>query len=505
MDGRRSTQTGVVVTTPIIRLLVFHALAGALLVTAFQPFAWWPLAFACLAFLFYQWQNLSPGQCFWTGLAFGSGLFLSGVSWVYVSLHTYGGMPLWMGSIAVLGFSTVLALVIALPGYLAARLFPPGSWLRVASFPLLWVVFEWVRSWLLTGFPWLELGYSQTPGWLFALAPIGGVYLVSLMVATVACILVGLLQLNRYRLHLSASLALLLAFAWGAQKISWSENTGGAIQAGIVQANVAIEEKWLAGRRDTIIDQLAELSRALNAEHQLDLLVWPETALPIYQQQTNADFWQSIVPEGVALVTGLLDSPTPSETYNAASVLCGGRQLIYRKRHLVPFGEYLPLRFIFNWVLEYLQLPMSDLSAWPGKQVLDCGDSLNIGLSICYEDAFASELRDHAGDASLLVNISEDGWFGDSFAPHQRLQMAQMRARELSRPMLRSANTGPSAIIDHHGRVVASTQQFQVDTLVQQVRPQTGETLYKRFGNWVVWLALLLLSGMSVLNRFRHL
>ena len=201
-------------------------------------------------------------------------------------------------------------------------------------------------------------------------------------------------------------------------------------------------------------------------------------------------------------MTGLLDSSgTDQKVFNAATLACDGQTQLYRKRHLVPFGEYLPLRFLFNWVLEYLEFPMSDFASWQGQQALGCGESIKIGLSICYEDAFAAEYREHLGDATILVNISEDAWFGDSFAPHQRTQMAQMRARELARPMVRSSNPGPSFVIDHTGEIKIISDQYQVATFVEKVQPHTGDTLFKRFGNWIIYLSFLLVLASVLINR----
>jgi apolipoprotein N-acyltransferase len=168
---------------------------------------------------------------------------------------------------------------------------------------------------------------------------------------------------------------------------------------------------------------------------------------------------------------------------------------------LVPFGEYLPLRFLFNWVLEYLELPMSDFSAWSEQQTLSCGETLRIGLSICYEDAFANEHRVFNRGSNVLVNISEDAWFGDSLAPHQRLQMAQMRARELSRPMVRSANSGPSAFIDHRGQILQRSEQFEPASLQQSIQPQKGATPYQRFGDWIVWVCIGFASFVAFTSR----
>jgi len=472
-------------------------------VLAFAPFHFWPLAPLCVAGFFILVVETRPKIAFLRGLAFGYGVFGVGVSWVYVSLSTYGGMPLWMGVIAVLGFAGLLALFIAIPCYLVARFLPQNKAHRLLALPLLWVVFEWLQSWVLTGFPWMDLGYTQTNTWLFAWAPIGGVYLVSAAVAGLAACFAWLWEFRSWRAMLPV--AVLVGMSWGVDKISWSQAIGDSVKVAIVQANVPINDKWQFGKRQDVIANYQRLSTTIQAKEQPDLIIWPETALPLYMQETDASFWSTIKPPNTALLTGVMDAPSltaarPSydESYNAAVLSCEGQIQLYRKRHLVPFGEYMPLRFLFGWVLDYLDLPMSDFSYWQGIQPLRCGDNINIGLSICYEDAFANEYREHVGDATMLANISEDAWFGDSFAPHQRLQMAQMRARELARPMVRSANSGPSVVIDHRGRVLAKTPQFEVHTLSHKVSPQTGDTPYKRFGNWSVYLCFLLLAGLGL-------
>lgn len=456
-----------------------------------------------LAIFFKLHLGLNPKQALYFGISFGLGLYLVGVSWVYVSLHVYGGMPLWMGSIAVLGFSSLLALFIALPSYIAAKLFPILDTdgyrisLRLSCLAAAWLVFEWGKSWVLTGFPWLDLGYSQTPSWLFALAPIGGVYLVSAAVLiTVASLVVMIGRPQKLLVMGSLSvLSLLWVASYFLTTTQWSEPTGDPISIGVVQPNTPINDKWQPEYRQSLMQNLVGQSQKLVDESEFlpAFIVWPETALPIYHQQTDAKFWQSLKHPEVGLLTGLVDSPDYQQSYNAAILLCDGQQQIYRKRHLVPFGEYLPLRFLFNWVLEYLELPMSDFSSWQEQQVLDCGESIKIGLSICYEDAFADEHRRFNERANVLVNISEDAWFGDSFAPHQRLQMAQMRARELARQMVRSANSGPSALIDEAGQILEQTPQFEVASFVARVQPLTGATPYQTFGNWIVGLAGLLL------------
>lgn len=483
--------------------------SGALLVGAFAPLAWWWLSFPSLFSLALLQRAKSPQQGFWLGLAFGYGLYGVGVSWVYISLHIYGGMPLWMGGLAVLAFAGVLALFVALPCAMAAALAAKTAnpnhreAQRLLALLLLWIIFEWAKSWVLTGFPWLDVGYSQTNSWLFSLAPIGGVYLVSFAVVTCAFLAAFAVASNTpQRARLIAVLGVLVIplISVCVTKIHWSQADGPPLTVGIVQPNTPVNKKWQPRYRDKVIQNLANLSvglqRDLNARGAefaagLDLIVWPETALPLAYQQTGNEFWASLTTPKTALLTGIMDSPGFEQSYNAAVLSCAGEQQIYRKRHLVPFGEYLPLRFLFAWVLDYLNLPMSDFSAWKDSQSLQCGEHIKVGLSICYEDAFAAEFAKHSGDATLLVNISEDAWFGDSLAPHQRLQMAQMRARELSRPMVRSANSGPSAVIDQYGQVLADTGQFETATLLYKLQPQSGATPFKRFGNWIVWLCLL--------------
>jgi apolipoprotein N-acyltransferase len=488
---------------------------GGLQVFAFAPFEYWPMSFISLGLYFYLVQSQTPKISFFAGLAYGYGLFGIGVSWVYVSLATYGGMPLWMGGLTVIGFAGILALFIACASALAAILF--SGRIRLIALPFVWVVFEWMKSWVLTGFPWLDIGYTQTPSWFLSWASVGGVYLVSLVVVGISSLLV--ISVNAILSNKKAdskaenflapllALVIIVSASFLIQRVEWSTPIGDPIEVGIVQANISINSKWQAGTRDKLISEYRVLSKQLQKQKEIDLLVWPETALPLYIQQTDMEFWNNITPQGTALLTGIIDSPSIAqgnleESYNAAVLSCGGQTQVYRKRHLVPFGEYLPLRFLFNWVLEYLQLPMSDFSSWQGQQSLNCGN-IKLGLSICYEDAFAAEYREFVGDATVLINISEDAWFGDSFAPHQRRQMAQMRARELSRPMIRSANSGPSLFIDERGALLSATAQFETAILSKQVQPHTGDTPFKRYGNWVIVLSILITLCMGLIQRKR--
>ena len=483
--------------------VVASFLLGALSVLSFAPFELWWLSYFTLAGLFTLLWTTTVKKGFVIGFSFGLGLYLFGVSWVYISLSTYGGMPLWMGSIAVLGFASLLSLFIGAFAGLVSRFFAARSRARMFAFAVSWPIFEWMKSWVLTGFPWLDIGYTQAPSWLFAWAPLGGLYLVSLIVAIVAaCIALAWFSKGK---SLFVLLCLVLV-SWWLNGLEWSQATGRPLQVAVVQANVDLEAKWQSANRDAVIGRYSELIDDLNQRHSLDLVVLPETALPLYLSQANESFWNSLKPDGVALLTGVLEASSLDEAdvpqvYNAATLVCDKKQQVYRKRHLVPFGEYLPLRFLFDWVLTYLDLPMSDLSAWPGQQTLECGERIKIGLSICYEDAFSSEYQSNVGDATMLVNISEDAWFGDSLAPHQRQQMAQMRARALARPMIRSANSGPSTFIDERGQLLLETKQFQVQAVSHSVQPHTGDTLFKRWGIWIIYLCFVLIGVLLIYEK----
>ena len=496
------------VLRPRLGLLIAFC-AGALLVTGFAPVGWWWVAWPSAGLLLLLQVNASPKRALVLGFAYGLGLYLFGVSWVYVSLHVYGGMPFWMGSIVVLAFTSLMALFIALPCFLAAwllqRLSSANNGYRLILLVGLWTIFEWSKSWMLTGFPWLDIGYTQTQSSLFSFAPVGGVYLISFLVLTssAAIVHVFLSRAQNFSRCILAFALILILSSIPLAKVNWTSPVGDSLQVGVVQPNTDISSKWQTQTRDQVIRNLIKVSNRLatNSAQPAELLVWPETALALYARQTNEQFWQNLIPSETSLITGILNAPDDDASYNAAMLVCGGQQQLYRKRHLVPFGEYLPLRFLFSWVLDYLQIPMSDFSAWKGEQTLSCGDQLIIGLSICYEDAFAGEHRRFNRDATILVNISEDAWFGESLAPHQRLQMAQMRARELAKPMVRSANTGPSAIIDQRGRVVAQTTQFEAASLNLPVQPYQGFTPFQRYGNWIIWLSMLMVITTGLAAR----
>ncbi len=475
---------------------------GALLPLAFAPFDFFPLAFLAPALLFHLWSDGSAARAAWRGFLFGLGMFGVGVSWVYVSLHTFGHMPAALAALATFLFVAVLSLYPALLGFVQARLFDrTRSWHALLVLPALWVLFEWVRSWFLTGFPWLHLGYSQTDTWLSGVAPWFGVYGVSLVVAITSGLLAQSLRApEKFLWRYVPALSTIFLVGWLAGKIEWTEPTGAPLPVALVQGNVPLELKWQPAYRDTILQRYRDLSARADGAA---LIVWPEAAIPARLDEIDPNYLADLKRSNADFLIGVVERDNVTRGYYNSVLALGRDTGIYRKQHLVPFGEFLPFPSVFRWLLDYLRVPMSDFSSGASDQPPLTAAGQKIGVSVCYEDAFGEEIIRALPQATLLVNVSEDAWFGDSLAPHQRLQMARLRALESGRPMLRAANTGPSAVIDHRGAVVARAPQFQAFVLRAAVQPRQGATPYVGMGNTPIILLLggLALAGFAAARR----
>jgi apolipoprotein N-acyltransferase len=365
-----------------------------------------------------------------------------------------------------------------------------------------------VRGWIFTGFPWLNLGNSQTDSPLSGLAPVLGVYGISWALTFSAGALVWLIvESNRNRVIGLISVVVLWTAAGLLTLIEWSDKDGEPLTASLIQGNVPQNLKWRPDQRRPTIDLYTRLSRD---RWDRDIVIWPETALPAYYHQAES-FLQKLAREaknngGATLLVGLpvlkeeVEGEPGDQYFNSVvRVGTGGddHTQFYYKSHLVPFGEYIPLKALLGGLLELMQVPMANFSRGNIKQPLVTVAGRSIGISICYEDVFGEEVIRGLPEASLLVNVSNDAWFGDSFAPHQHLQMARMRSIETARPMLRATNNGVSAVIDHKGNVLATSPQFEVAVLDGKVQPQAGATPYVLIGNWPVLIGLFLALGVS--------
>ncbi len=483
------------------------ALAGALAVAGFAPLGWYPLAILGLAGLFLLARDAAPGRAFRLGWAWGLGHFLAGVSWVYVSISVYGGMPAPVAALATLLFCAFVALLPALALALAARLAPPG-WRRTAlALPAAWTLLEWVRGWLFTGFPWLALGYSQAPDSpLAGFAPLLGVYGLSLLAALSAGLLVVLLPSaggggNR-RAYALATLAALWLSAWALQQVEWTRPEGEPVRVSLVQGNIAQDMKFRPEKLQATLDHYARAVLASRAR----LIVLPETALPLFRSSVPPDYLQLLADHARArggdLLLGIPEDAGPERYYNSALTLGTSPEGLYRKVHLVPFGEFVP--FGFRWAVDMMSIPLGDFSAGEADQPPLAAAGQRLAVNICYEDVFGEERIHAARDATLLVNISNDAWFGASLAPWQHLQIGALRSLEAGRWQLRANNTGVTAILDHKGRTLAALAPFTAGSLDGQAQGRSGLTPYLRFGNYpAALLAVLLLWRAARAGRRR--
>ena len=474
--------------------------AGAATELSFAPFGYFPLGIIGPAILFYLWLDAPPRSAFLIGLCFGTGLFGLGVSWVYVSIQVYGGMPAPLAALSVLLFILLLSFFPAIVGLVQARTRTGDVVKATLLIPALWTLVEWIRGWVLTGFPWLSLGYGQIDSALSGIAPWSGVYGVSWASAICSGLLVAIVRAGGRgrKIQIACGGVVLWAAIWFAGQVSWVSPAGNPLKIALVQGNVPLEAKWRPEEKGSLVRMYLDVSAKYTDR---DMIVWPEAALPVYLDQLPRTFWEELSRHPADFVTGILERKRKGQSeksFNSVLVAASGDSRMYRKQHLVPFGEYVPLSFIFDWIIAYLNIPMSDFTAWEGEQdPIDIAGA-RVAITICYEDAFSGEVRRSLGDATVLINVSEDSWFGDSFAPHQRLDMAKMRALENGRPMLRAGNTGISAVIDHTGRVTARTAQFVKTVLLAEVQPMQGTTPFVRFGAWpTIGLCLILVLIFS--------
>ncbi len=471
-------------------------IAGALLVLAYAPFEHYWLAPLALALLVWSWQGAAPRRAGWRGFLFGLGLYGGGVSWVYISLHVYGGAPPLFAALANGLLILYLALYPALAGYLLNRYWPgagPRRWLLVL--PALWLVLEWLRSWLLSGFPWLAPGYSQTTGPLAGLAPIAGVQAVGWAVLLSAGLLL-LIWRHRYRPLWLLLLVGLWGGGWWLDRLVWTEPAGEPLRVSMIQGNIDQKQKWEPESLQRTLALYSGLSDRVAASS--DLIIWPETAIPLFIEDLDPTFRGLLRTHALSTGTDyLIGAPSGNwetrEYYNGVLAV-GERGGFYRKHHLLPFGEYLPMRWLFKLFHGFVDIPMADFSAGDAHQPLLRAGGHPVGVSICFESAFGNEIARALPEAAYLVNVSNDGWFGDSLAPAQHLQIARMRSIETRRWMARSTNTGITALIDERGRVVEQGPQFEVTVVRGELQPLSGATPYVRIGDWpvlLVWFGLL--------------
>ncbi|MFL6577731.1 MAG: apolipoprotein N-acyltransferase [Povalibacter sp.] len=484
------------------RLAVWLAApVGAALALAFAPFEWWPLALLCPAYLFLVWLHSEPRRAGRAGFVFTVGLFLAGTYWLYSTIHEVGHAPAWIAIFLMFGMVAILGGYTAAVGYSLARWLSPKATAAAAQtktgigatlqlllvYPAAYTLLEWFRGWFLSGFPWFALGYSQTDSPLAGFAPVWGVYGISWLAALSAGAIAALI-VTRHRV---ASAIVLLAI-WASGLLlwhhSWTQPTGRPITAAIVQGAVPQDQKWSVEYRDSTL----RLYRDLSLPHLgKDIILWPETALPDTADQLSSFIsyiWAASRDKGSTLITGMLHYGKSEQDVRNGLLVLDREPQWYDKRRLVPFGEVFPVpSFVRSW-MRMQNLPYTDITPGATVQPAMTVGSNKIAATICYEDAYGAEQLNVLKEATLLINVTNDAWFGDTTAAPQHLQISRMRVMEAERPLLRAANDGISAVIQADGNVAATLPRFKPAVLTGVVQPRTGLTPYARVGNWPVVL-----------------
>ncbi len=489
-----------------IKLIVVFLL-WVLTVLGFAPFYLYPMPVITLALLLgFCYKSPSPGQAASLGFGFGMGLFSAGVTWIYVSLHDFGAMPAHTAVIALVVLCAYLALFPTVSIWVLTRLRLNSSLLWALVAAALWMLGEWLRGTLFTGFPWLTLGYSQAPDSpLAGFAPIVGVYGISLLLVFSAALLFLWFEKGFKSWRYGLPLVLIWLGGVGLHMIEWVEPEGEPVTVSLLQGNISQDLKW----REDHLENTMETYARLILESDSRLIVTPEISIPLFSDVMPKSYLTYLAEHaknnnGDVLI-GLAERTAGDgdDYYNTMFSVGSAPEQRYRKHHLVPFGEFIPLKPIFGWVIQVLQIPLSDFSRGSLDQQPMNIAGQRVAVNICYEDVFGEEIIHQLPQATMLVNVSNDAWFGRSIGPQQHLQISQMRALETGRYMLRATNTGVTAIIDERGRVLQTIEIFTTAALHGLAQGFSGATLYVRSGNSLVLGLAGLIVCLGCISAFR--
>jgi apolipoprotein N-acyltransferase len=488
--------------------LLFGALLGALHVVPFVHTALWSLQLAVLGLVVWRAAALTATRAAAFGLAFGTVWLGAGTWWLYVSLHTYGGLAGWLAVLAIALLSAFLSLYLALALGLFARWRSGRAWRDALLFAALWLLAELARGVIFTGFPWLASGYAHIDAPLAVLAPWIGVYgigfVAALLMAWLALAQLGARGARRERVLAVAALLLVLGAGAAFGPAQFSQPSG-TLRVTLLQGNVAQDEKFALA----LMPQALAWTRAQLLDARGELVVAPETVIPLLPSQLDPGYWDAIAqhfqrgPQAVLLGLPLGDEEVgytnSAAGISAATAALPGGFYRYDKHHLVPFGEFIPNGF--HWFTQLMNIPLGDFNRGPVGPASFAFRGERIGANICYEDLFGEELAARfdadASAPTIFANISNIGWFGDTAAIPEHLQISRMRTLEFQRPMLRATNTGATAVIDHQGRVTAALPRFTQGVLDAEVQGRTGLTPFARWAaRFGLWPPLLVALGL---------
>ena len=476
--------------------------AGAMQTLTFSPFNLWWLGPVSVLLILLVTVPLAPEKLFRAGWLTGLGLFGSGASWVYVSISEHGNTAIPIAVLLTVLFVAGLALFHGLAFWFWGKLAKESAARRLILFPAIWILGDWLRGWLLTGFPWLYLGTAHVDGPLGGFAPLTGVHGITFWVTVTGCAIPGCWWLARKARYASTAFVagvVLLPWVTGPafSQAQWTTLQTEPTTFVAMQGNIPQQIKW---DPDFLRDQIVAYLELTEDHWDTDLILWPETAIPIPQDQAGKiiDHIGAELGENSTLITGIpwygFSDRIEDFTYHNSIMAIGNGGGIYHKQKLVPFGEYVPLQQWLRGLIGFFDLPMSSFSRGPANQSPLEASGTNIMPFICYEVAYPDFVATNARNSDILLTISNDGWFGDSIGPLQHLQIARMRALETGRYMLRGTNNGVTAIIDEKGQITETIPQFERAVMTGEVYAAEGNTPYMQSGSWpVLTLAAILI------------
>ncbi|NMT65428.1 apolipoprotein N-acyltransferase [Marinobacter orientalis] len=482
-------------------------IAGAMQTLTFSPFNWWWLGPVSVALILLCCLPLAPKKLFRAGWLVGLGLFGTGASWVYVSISEHGNTSVPLAIILTSVFVAGLALVHGLAFWAWGKLAKDSTVRRLILFPAVWILADWIRGWLLTGFPWLYLGTAHVDGPLGGFAPLVGVHGVTFWITVSGAAIIAFWWLARCTRYASAAVVAVVALLpWvtgpAVSNTEWTVLDEEPTTFASMQGNIPQQIKW---DPDFLRDQIVAYLELTEDHWNTDLILWPETAIPIPQDQAGKiiDHIAEELGQNSTLITGIpwygFSERIEDFTFHNSIMAIGNGSGIYHKQKLVPFGEYVPLQQWLRGLIGFFDLPMSSFSQGPPDQSPLDANGTNIMPFICYEVAYPDFVARNARNSGLLLTISNDGWFGDSIGPLQHLQIARMRALETGRYMLRGTNNGVTAIIDHKGQITETIPQFERAVLTGEAYAAEGDTPYMQSGSWpVLTLAAILIVFVRV-------
>lgn len=487
-------------------------LAGISFTLSFSPFDYAYFAPIALIFLIEACLKISPERAFLRGYLFGLGMFGLGVSWVFVSIHHFGGAPLGVSILLTVLFVAFWALFPGLAALLATTIPVNTENSRILVFPFIWMLTEYLRgNWILDGFPWLQIVYSQLESPMGGYIPLLGPYGTGLLITVTSSMILILFRNRSHRLLISSSLMILWGTGFVLKSHQWTHPIGSPIQVALIQGNIPQDQKWRPEFRQSTLMQY----KAMTELHWgADLIVWPETAIPAWLDEVSDGFIVPLSIEARRHNTDLIVSVpahgrSAEEKFNAVITL-GSNEEMYRKVHLLPFGEYLPWQPFSGMILNNLTIRLGIFTPGNKKQPLLKAGGYPFIASICYEDAFSDRAIAGLPEGAYLVNVTNDGWFGNSIEPHQHMQMARMRAMETGRFLLRATNTGLTGIVAPDGGIKHQAPLFKATTLTGKISPMGGMTPYAKLGDKpIVYfiaaiLCLIVIFEKWILRKYEH-